>query len=182
MAPAQYPIHPLCHLFPVLPMDGLNGLAEDIGRRGLMEAIVLLDGMDGRNRLLRRRQFNASQRAVIALTVLPLMEKEARERTQQSEGRGKKGAQYCAPFSEGEFDEEPRSKHRAVEDARLLGASPRLSRLPSTAPINGGAAQKCATLLQREERARGAAVEEAGRLLGAGPRYTSITRSRSPAS
>jgi hypothetical protein len=155
MAPApQYSINPLCHLIPVLQEDELNGLAEDIGRRGLLEAIfVLLDGKvrDGRNRReacrragvephvvnfegddsplewgiaknLRRRQFNASQRAVIALTVLPLMEPEAREQMRQSEGRGKKGAQYCAPFLEG--DSPPRQ--RAVDEAaRLLGASPR---------------------------------------------------------
>jgi hypothetical protein len=147
------PIHPLCHLFPIMPDQELYGLAEDIRRRGLLESIVLLDGqvLDGRNRLeacrlagveprfvdwkgddsplewaiakkMRRRQFNASQRAVIALAVLPLLEKEAKERMRHSEGRGKKGAHQCAPLSEGGV----RQKRRAADDAaKLLGASPR---------------------------------------------------------
>ncbi|MBW3600661.1 MAG: hypothetical protein KY475_25785, partial [Planctomycetes bacterium] len=106
------PIHPICRLFPMLSDAELEGMADDIRRRGkLLEPIVLLQGavLDGRNRLeacrragvqptfvewqgegsplewaitknLRRRQLNASQRAVLVLQVLPLLEWEAKER------------------------------------------------------------------------------------------------------
>jgi hypothetical protein len=148
-------IHPICRLFPMLSENELEGLAEDIRRRGLLEPIMLLDGqvLDGRNRLeacrragvepqymewrgddsplawaiaknLRRRQFNASQRAVLALEVLPMLEKEAQER-------------------------------------RRLGLKP-----PS-----GTIAHPCAILPQREEAARGKATHHAARLMGASSRY-----------
>lgn len=40
---------------------------------------------------LFRRQLTASQRAVVALDLLPMLEKEAKERLRRSRGRGKKG-------------------------------------------------------------------------------------------
>ena len=49
---------------------------------------------------LIRRHLTSSQRAVIALDILPLLEKEAHERKRQSPGRGKKIAKKLATFSE----------------------------------------------------------------------------------
>lgn len=46
-----------------------------------------------------RRHLSASQKAVIAFDLLPLLEKEAKERQRRSKGRGKKVAQSCATFS-----------------------------------------------------------------------------------
>jgi hypothetical protein len=48
---------------------------------------------------LHRRHLTASQRAVVALDMLPLLEKEANERQRHSQGRGKKGAHECATLS-----------------------------------------------------------------------------------
>ena len=49
---------------------------------------------------LIRRHLTASQRAVIAHDLLPLLEKEAKERQRLSHGRGKKVSQYEDTFSE----------------------------------------------------------------------------------
>lgn len=46
-----------------------------------------------------RRHLTASQKAVIALDLLPMLEKEAKERQRLSNGRGKKGAKKDAAFS-----------------------------------------------------------------------------------
>jgi hypothetical protein len=48
---------------------------------------------------LIRRHLSASQKAVVALDLLPLLEEEAKERQRLSQGRGKKVAQNCATFS-----------------------------------------------------------------------------------
>lgn len=45
---------------------------------------------------LQRRHLNASQRALIAYELLPLLEAEAKERQRLSNGRGKKGGQNCS--------------------------------------------------------------------------------------
>ena len=45
---------------------------------------------------LMRRHLTASQRAVVAIDLLPLLEKEAKQRQRKSKGRGKKVAQECA--------------------------------------------------------------------------------------
>ena len=50
---------------------------------------------------LMRRHLTASQRAVIALDLLPLLEREAKERQRLSQGRGKKGRNKLRTFSEG---------------------------------------------------------------------------------
>lgn len=122
--------HAACLLFPALPDDELRELAADIRKNGLRNPIVTLKGniLDGRNRLkacqlaevepkyvefdgdepvgwvvsqnLARRHLTASQRAVVAFDLLPLLEKEAKQRQRQSNGRAKKVAQDCATFSE----------------------------------------------------------------------------------
>jgi hypothetical protein len=140
------PIHPICRLFPMLSDAELEGMVEDIRRRGkLLEPIVLLQGavLDGQNRLeacrragvrptfvewegegsplewaitknLRRRQLNASQRAVLVLRVLPLLEWEAKERQRLSSSPEGKVAQKCATLLPGGADE----RGRAVEQAK----------------------------------------------------------------
>lgn len=88
--------HPIADIFPMLPPDELQRLADDIASRGLLDPVVLLDDMvlDGRNRYaacllakvtpdfveftgddalgyviaknLHRRHMNESQRAAVA--------------------------------------------------------------------------------------------------------------------
>ena len=106
--------HPLCLLFPRLGDDELQELAEDIRQNGLENDMVTLDGkiLDGRNRHvaceiagveprfreftgddpiawvvsqnLVRRHLTASQRAVVAFDLLPLLKKQAKERQRRS--------------------------------------------------------------------------------------------------
>ncbi len=122
------PLHPACKIFPALGETELKELADDIATNGLQNPIVLLDGklLDGRNRFaackiagikpqfvefagddpirwvtsqnLVRRHLTASQRAVVALDLLPMLEKEAKQRQRRSnEYRGTvRSAQKCA--------------------------------------------------------------------------------------
>jgi N6-adenosine-specific RNA methylase IME4 len=113
--------HPSADIFPMLGDRELNELAADIRAHGLREPIVLAAGavLDGRNRLracqlagvqpqfrtyegdhptsyvistnLKRRHLSASQRAAVAVEALPELEREAKERQRQSEGRSQKG-------------------------------------------------------------------------------------------
>jgi DNA modification methylase len=108
------PLHPACKIFPPLGQDDLQELADDIAANGLRNPIVMLDGklLDGRNRWeacslakveprftefqgddpigwvvsqnLVRRHLTASQRAVVAFDLLPLLEKEAKGRQRRS--------------------------------------------------------------------------------------------------
>ena len=76
---------------------------------------------------LIRRHLTASQRAVVALDLLPLLEQEARERQRQSQGRGKKGAKECATFSangkaSGVAARLTRSNSRYVETVKAIQA------------------------------------------------------------
>ncbi len=128
---ASLNIHPACSLFPRLPEEELQALADDIKANGLLNPIVTLDGqiLDGRNRYeacgiagvkphfvnwsgegsplawvvatnLMRRHLTATQRAVIAFDLLPMLEAEAKARQKRSPGRGKKVANELATFSE----------------------------------------------------------------------------------
>lgn len=131
------PLHPACKLFPPLAALELQELADDIAVNGLRNAIVLLDGklLDGRNRWeacklakvephfiefvgddplgwvlsqnLTRRHLTASQKAVVALDLLPLLEKEAKQRQRQSNGyrKDRQSAQEFADRSTGKASE-----------------------------------------------------------------------------
>lgn len=66
---------------------------------------------------LMRRHLSASQRAAVALDLLPMLEKEAKERQRKSKGRGKKVAQECATA-----DENGKASEVA---ARVVGGSAR---------------------------------------------------------
>lgn len=50
---SKWPAHPAADLFPMLAAEELQALADDIGEKGQLEAIVLYEGqvLDGRNRL-----------------------------------------------------------------------------------------------------------------------------------
>lgn len=124
----KYRFHPACTIFPPLSDDELQELADDIAANGLRNPIVLYQSkiLDGRNRYLAceiagveprftefdgddpigwvvsqnllRRHLTASQKAVVALDLLPLLEKEAKQRQRQSNayrGNGQ-SAQKCA--------------------------------------------------------------------------------------
>lgn len=123
------PLHPACKIFPALGREDLQVLADDIAENGLRNPIVMLKGklLDGRNRWeackiakvnprftefrgddpigwvisqnLVRRHLTASQKAVVAFDLLPMLEKEAKQRQRRSRGRGKKGAPPGAPLS-----------------------------------------------------------------------------------
>jgi DNA modification methylase len=123
------PLHPACKIFPALGQDELQELADDISVNGLRNPVVLYQGkiLDGRNRWeackiakvkpqftefdgddpigwvvsqnLVRRHLTASQRAVVAFGLLPLLEREAKERQKLSRGRGKKVRKNLRTFS-----------------------------------------------------------------------------------
>jgi len=123
------PLHPACKIFPALGQDELQELADDIAANGLRNAIVMYQKkiLDGRNRWeackiagveprftefdgddpigwvvsqnLVRRHLTASQRAVVAYELLPILEREAKQRQRLSRGRGKKGRKELDTFS-----------------------------------------------------------------------------------
>ncbi len=66
---------------------------------------------------LMRRHLSASQRAVVALELLPMLEKEAKERQRMSPGRGKKGSE--------KFAESEASGKASEIAAKLVGANSR---------------------------------------------------------
>lgn len=102
--------HKFADLFPLMPENELAGLASDIKQHGLREPIVLYEDkiLDGRNRWracksvgvepktkefsgqhpisfvislnLKRRHLNDSQKAAIAVELLPMLETEAEKR------------------------------------------------------------------------------------------------------
>lgn len=145
-----YAFHEYADLFPMLDDDALAELTADVRSNGLLEAIVLYEGkiLDGRNRYLacreakveprfeqyrgndalqyvvsknlHRRHLNSSQRAAIALDVLPMLEAQARKRQVELAGtRPNTGDDLVEKIPEG-------SKGRAREQAAaMLGTNPR---------------------------------------------------------
>jgi N6-adenosine-specific RNA methylase IME4 len=107
---AMPPIHPAAILFPMLPPDELQALADDIKTNGLQQPIVMFGAqlLDGRNRWkacelagvepkvrdwsgesptafvisvnVKRRHLTPGQLAVVAVEALPLFEEEAKKR------------------------------------------------------------------------------------------------------
>ena len=130
-------LHPACKIFPPLGKVELAELASDIADNGLRNPIVMLNGkiLDGRNRLaackiakvkprfvefkgndpigwvvsqnLVRRHLTASQKAVVAFDLLPLLEKEAKQRQRRSNSYRGNGrlAQDCANQEKGKAAE-----------------------------------------------------------------------------
>ena len=112
----NYKYHKYANIFPLIEGNEFEELKKDIKQNGLIESVVLYQDqiLDGRNRYracidtgvtpnftkymgdspieyvvslnLKRRHLTASQRAVIALDVLPLLEEEAKKRQATSTG------------------------------------------------------------------------------------------------
>lgn len=145
MSAARYEIHPLARLVPEMSAEQFAELRDDIAVNGLREAIVLYDGqvLDGRHRLraceeagaeprfrtydgdqpatfvvslnLKRRHLTASERAVVAVELLPELEREAKQR------QGTRTDLSTSPPQGGEV------AHPAVnEAAAAVGVSPRI--------------------------------------------------------
>lgn len=144
---APLPFHPLAGLFPLIDGDEFNDLAADIATHGLREPIVLYDGaiLDGRNRYaaclsvgvaptfveydgedalafvlslnLHRRHLSQSQKAALALDILPMAEAEAKMRRAATEGRPAAETEHTNMLSLGQ----PRKA--AADVARMVGVS-----------------------------------------------------------
>jgi N6-adenosine-specific RNA methylase IME4 len=140
--------HEIAAIFPLLSETEMEGLARDIKENGLREPITLYEGkiLDGRNRYracvvagvepgtkefrgdspvafvisanLKRRHLTESQKAAVAQDVLPLLEKEAKERRNANlkRGDGKPVKEIIPERERGE------SRDHA---AKLLGVNPR---------------------------------------------------------
>jgi site-specific DNA-methyltransferase (adenine-specific) len=117
----QLQTHPIADLIPSMSEEEYRGLIEDIKVNGLIDPIYLFEGriLDGRHRYraclelrieprfeeyqgdspvafvisrnLKRRHLTESQRAALAVELLPYIEKEARERQIKA---GKEGEKY----------------------------------------------------------------------------------------
>lgn len=181
------PVHPAAELFPLLGDVELRDLAEHIREHGLMHSVVMLDGavLDGRNRLaaceiagvaptfvewrgddpiawvigtnLKRRHLDTTQRAMIALAVLPMYEAAARER----QGR----RTDISPISGG-GDDGKASVHAAAAAGVGKSAVERAKRIVTDAPDLGPAMhrgvlslEQAATVATLPEAERPAAVE-----------------------
>lgn len=142
--------HPFANYFPLLDDGELDGLAADIARNGLQQAVTLFEGkvLDGRNRLLacklanveprfeqytgtdplgfvisaniQRRHLTQSQKAAVAVEILPLLEVEAKKRQQATLKRGNKKP---VPENLPERESNGESRDKA---GKLLGVSGRL--------------------------------------------------------
>lgn len=139
--------HPLADIFPMLPAGDLQALADDIAAHGLSQRITLHDGLilDGRNRYaacmaagvepqfepfagadplafvlsrnLHRRHLTPTQRAALAVDLLPRLEERAADRRAETQGRPSKLAANLPPVSE------PREARQ--EAATLVGVGAR---------------------------------------------------------
>lgn len=149
------PLHPACKLFPPIAESELQDLADDIAANGLRNPIVLYQGklLDGRNRWeackiakveprfiefegndpiawvlsqnLARRHLTASQRAVVALDLLPMLEKEAKKRQQLLSRQNGNGDIFAGWKRDTKKDTPPKAVKRssAEKRARLAAAT-----------------------------------------------------------
>jgi SAM-dependent methyltransferase len=98
---------------------------------------------------LIRRHLTASQRAVIAFDLLPLLEDEAKTRQRLSQGRGKKGAKSSATFS---------------GDGKASEVAARIARTNATYVEAAKAISKAAPELVKKVRAGDLSIPDAKRL------------------
>jgi ParB-like chromosome segregation protein Spo0J len=119
--------HPIASIFPLLDIQEIGAISEDIKKNGLLNPILTYEGkiLDGRNRFractisgvtptftdyqgndpvnhvlslnLHRRQLTASQRAAVALESLPHFEEEAKKRYDANVGRPSKESVELVP-------------------------------------------------------------------------------------
>lgn len=189
----QPPLHPACRIFPPLGDDDLQQLADDIAANGLRNPIVMLDGklLDGRNRFagctiakvepqfvefegddpigwvvsqnLVRRHLTASQRAVVAFDLLPLLEKEAKQRQRRSNDyrQNARSAKNGADQPTGKASEMAarltKSNSRYVESVKSINKqAPELIGRIRSGELNISEARRLATINQQRSNEQGA--------------------------
>lgn len=145
----SYSYHELSTLFPLLETDKLSELADDIKTNGLQQPIVIYNNqiLDGRNRFeacklanvtptytnytgsnaisyvmsvnFHRRHLTATQKATVAVKLLPELEKQAKLRKKASL-LVSRGVQYGADKITGTISEATVSKGEAVVHASKI--------------------------------------------------------------
>jgi len=138
--------HEYAKLFPLATSCELDEMSLDIKKRGLLNPIIMLDGLilDGRNRYdacrlagvapsftqytgtdplgdvlswnLHRRNLSVGQRAAVALELKPLYEKLASERQKQAEGKPRGEKSVVA-----NLPEQSRSRDQAAAAVGISG-------------------------------------------------------------
>jgi N6-adenosine-specific RNA methylase IME4 len=141
-------IHPAAEIFPMLSDEEIDSLAVDIKTHGLRHPLVMHDRelLDGRNRLaackiagvvpsfveyegdspvsfvisvnIKRRQLDASQRACVAVEIMPMLAVEAEKRLHLAKGRGVKG--------EANLPQVKRAPQARDQAADVVSISPRM--------------------------------------------------------
>lgn len=164
--------HELANVFPLIEGDEFAGLVADIGKQGLLEAIVLLDGkiLDGRNRYracleagvephfedfdgedpvafvvsknVARRHLDESQRAMAAARIATLQD-----------GQKKSAAPIGAPHTQSEAGDLLNVGRRSVQRARdvLDQGEATLVKAVEQGKVSVSAAADVATLPKQEQ-------------------------------
>jgi N6-adenosine-specific RNA methylase IME4/ParB-like chromosome segregation protein Spo0J len=164
--------HDLANVFPLIEGDEFAGLVADIGKQGLLEAIVLLDGkiLDGRNRYracveagvephfeefdgedpvafvvsknVARRHLDESQRALAAARIATLQD-----------GQKKSAAPIGAPHTQSEAGDLLNVGRRSVQRARdvLDQGEATLVKAVEQGKVSVSAAADVATLPKQEQ-------------------------------
>jgi hypothetical protein len=136
--------HPAANIFPVLGDDELNQLADDIKTNGLLEPVVLMDGLvlDGRNRLLACQKAGVTPRFI--------------------EWNGECGDPWDYVLSKG-----ARRRHMTASQ-KACAAVELLPRLEEKARLRQGARTDLGAILPQGS---GRAIELVGDLLNVSPTY-----------